>query len=58
MLLNRHIVDQLAEVRAQIKALEAREAELKTQISTAMGSANSLGGDEFIALQKLSTTRP
>lgn len=51
---NRHIVDQLADVRAQKKELEAREDELKVAISAAMGSADSLGGDQFIALQKVS----
>lgn len=54
---NRHVVDQLADVRAQIKALETREADLKTQVSKQMGSADSLGGDEFIALQVLSTRK-
>lgn len=54
---NRHIVDQLADVRAQIKDLEGREADLKKQISAKMGAADSLGGDEFIALQTLSTRK-
>lgn len=52
--MNRHIVDQLADVRAQIKDLKAREDDLKDQISTQMGNADSLGGDEFIAFQKVS----
>lgn len=54
---NRHIVDQLADVRAEIKALKAREDDLKDQISTAMGASDSLGGDQFIALQKVSTRK-
>jgi hypothetical protein len=54
---NRHPVDQLANVRATIKTLEEREKELKAQISVMMGKADSLGGDEFIALQKLSTRK-
>ncbi|WP_309083745.1 hypothetical protein [Chelativorans sp.] len=54
---NRHIVDQLADVRAQKKALEAKEEELKVLISKAMGSADSLGGDQFIAFQKVSTRK-
>lgn len=54
---NRHPVDQLATVRATIKALEARESELKEQISAMMGAADSLGGDEFIARQKLQTRK-
>lgn len=55
--MNRHIVDQLADVRAEIKVLETRETDLKAKISAAMGGSNSLGGDEFIALQKLSTRK-
>lgn len=54
---NRHPVDQLANVRATIKTLEARETELKQQISLMMGEADSLGGAEFIASQKLSTRK-
>lgn len=54
---NRHPVDQLANIRATIKTLEEREKELKEQISVMMGGADSLGGDEFIALQKLSTRK-
>lgn len=54
---NRHIVDQLADVRAQKKVLEAREDELKAEISKQMGGADSLGGDQFIALQKVSTRK-
>lgn len=53
---NRHIVDQLADIRAEIKALEKREGELKQQVSALMGpAADSLGGDEFIAHQRLTT---
>lgn len=52
--MNRHIVDQLADIRAQMKELKAREDELKAEISEKMGSADSLGGDEFIAFQKVS----
>lgn len=54
---NRHPVDQLANVRATIKTLQEREAELKDQIGTMMGAADSLGGDEFIAIQKLKTRK-
>lgn len=54
---NRHIVDQLADVRAQIKALEVREDELKAEISKVMGAADSLGGDEYIASQKASSRK-
>ena len=51
---NRHIVDQLADVRAQIKDLEEREKTLKEAVSREMGGRDSLGGDEFIALQRMS----
>lgn len=50
---NRHPVDQLANVRATIKTLEAREAELKDEVSALMGDKDSLGGSEFIAWQRL-----
>lgn len=51
---NRHPVDQLADVRAEMKALKEREDELRALVSKAMGNADSLGGDQFIALQKVS----
>ena len=54
---NRHPVDQLADIRAQKKALEEREAELKEVVSGLMGSADSLGGDEFIAMQTVTTRK-
>lgn len=50
---NRHPVDQLAEIREQIKALKAREDELRNKVSAMMGAADSLGGDEFIARQSV-----
>lgn len=50
---NRHPVDRLADVRAKIKALQDEEADLKAQISAEMGAIDSLGGDEWIAFQKL-----
>lgn len=50
---NRHPVDQLADVRARIKDLQDREADLKALITAEMGSRDSLGGDEFIAFQTL-----
>ena len=53
MTLNRHIVDQLADVRARIKELQDVEKDLKDQVSTAIGQSDSLGGDEFIAWQTL-----
>jgi hypothetical protein len=54
---NRHIVDQLADVRAKIKDLESVEKDLRERVRTAMGSGDSLGGDEFIARQTLSTCK-
>jgi hypothetical protein len=51
--INRHPIDQLANVRATIKVLQARETELKDEITALMGDKDSLGGDEFIARQKL-----
>lgn len=52
-LTNRHPVDQLANIRATIKTLQEREAELKEEIGQLMGDSDSLGGDEFIARQEL-----
>lgn len=51
---NRHIVDQLADVRAEIRELQAKESGLKEAVGHMMGSADSLGGDEFIASQAIS----
>jgi hypothetical protein len=50
---NRHPVDQLADVRFQIKILQEHESDLKALISAEMGSSDSLGGDEFIAFQTI-----
>ena len=54
---NRHPVDELADVRAQIKELKDREDDLKVIISLDMGDGDSLGGDEYIATQTLSTRK-
>ena len=51
---NRHIVDQLADIREAIKELTEKEKVLKNQISGMMGEDNSLGGDEYIARQIVS----
>lgn len=48
---NRHPVDELAENREQQKALKQQEEILRAKVSTMMGSADSLGGDEWIAKQ-------
>lgn len=50
---NMHPVDFLANVRETIKALGVIEDELKAQISKEMGDADSLGGVEYIAYQRL-----
>lgn len=50
---NHHCVDRLALVRQEIKALTAYEADLKEQIGVLMGSRDSLGGDQYIAFQKI-----
>lgn len=55
MSVNRHIVDQLADVRAKIKELETVENALKAKVSKEMGDRDSLGGDEYIAQQTLTT---
>ena len=52
---NRHPVDQLADVRAKIKELQAHEDELRTEVSGMMGDHDSMGGDEFIARQTITT---
>jgi len=54
---NRHIVDQLADIRAQIKELKKDEAACVSQISEQMGDSDSLGGDQFIARQIISTRK-
>lgn len=54
---NRHPVDQLGDVRQTIKHLQDREAELKTVIGQIMGTADSLGGDEYIASQALQSRK-
>lgn len=51
---NRHPVDQLAEVREKIKVLQDQEDTLRTEVSVLMGDADTLGGDEFIAKQSIS----
>ena len=43
---NRHPVDELADIRAEIKRLETREAELKTALAA---DGCNLDGDEFEA---------
>lgn len=54
---NRHIVDQLADVRAQSKELAEREALLKEQILKAFGKKDILRGDEFVAFRSTSVRK-
>lgn len=54
---NRHIVDRLADVRGRIKEFETEETELKARVSAEMGGRDSLGGDEFIAIQSLTNRK-
>lgn len=54
---NVHPVDQLVAIRAQIKALQERESDLKTEVSRLIGGATSLDGDEWSAIQSLSTRK-
>lgn len=53
---NRHAVDRLALVRAEIKALQAKEDVLKALVEGMMGDDAAIGGDEFIA-RRITSTR-
>jgi hypothetical protein len=53
MTANRHIVDQLADVRAQIKALQEIEAALKPQVAEIIDRADVASGDDFIATHQM-----
>lgn len=50
---NRHCVDQLADIRAKIKELKEQEKEIASEVSIQMGKYTSLGGDEWIAKQSV-----
>jgi hypothetical protein len=54
---NAHIVDQLADIKAKIKALQDLESALKTQISREIGDGSCLVGDDWIAEQTLTTRK-
>ncbi len=56
---NRHSVDQLADVRAQIKALQVREAELRDALlHMADACGPKIAGDEWEAeVKETQTTR-
>jgi len=57
VLVNRHCVDQLAEIRKTMRQLKNDEADLVREISAMMGDADSLGGDEYIAHQTVTTRK-
>ncbi len=57
MPVNRHVVDQLADTREQIKELRKAEAACVSQISELMGDNDSLGGNQYIAKQKMHTRK-
>jgi hypothetical protein len=52
--MNRHIVDQLADVRAQLKALEEREKDLKAQVSVLIDKSDVAAGDDYQAFHVIS----
>lgn len=54
---NHHVVDRLAMLRQHIRAAQDLEKSLKDEVAQLMGSADSLGGDEFIARQKVTTRK-
>jgi len=54
---NRHVVDTLADIRATIKALKKDESDCVSEISEKMGDGDSLGGDQHIARQIISTRK-
>lgn len=56
-LVNTHTVDQLADTRAQLKILKAREKQLVEEISDMMGDGDSLGGGMWIARQNVTTRK-
>lgn len=57
MPVNRHLVDQLADVRFRRKALEEQEAELRARVLKQMGNGDELCGDEFIAYREAQRQR-
>src|SRR5690606_16902380 len=54
---NRHPVDTLADVRAEIKQLEAVEEGLRIKVLGMMGDDDAIGGDEYIAEQVLTARK-
>jgi hypothetical protein len=54
---NRHPVDRLADVRAQIKALKAIEDDLVVEVSRLIGDNVSILGHDYVAVQTLSARK-
>jgi hypothetical protein len=54
---NLHPVDQLVAIRAQIKALQELESTVKTEVSRLIGGSETLTGNEWTAIQSLSTRK-
>ena len=54
---NRHVVDQLADIRAQIKQLKNDEADCVDEVIAAMTVKDSLGGDQFIAMRTITNRK-
>ena len=46
---NRHVVDDLADLRFQRKELEERETQLRARVIEEMGTCDTLQGDQFVA---------
>lgn len=54
---NRHLVDELADVRFQRKALEERETQLRARVLEEMGDCQTLIGDQFVAYRETQRMR-
>lgn len=48
-----HPVDELKQVRDQLKSLEEKEQLLKKTVLASMGNGSTLAGEKFIAVKKL-----
>jgi hypothetical protein len=54
---NQHPVDELAQIRAQIKALQERENALRSEVSLLIGDGSAYDGDDFTAIQTLASRK-
>jgi hypothetical protein len=57
MTTNVHIIDQLADVRAQIAALKEHEDKLRGEVSRLIGDDSFAEGDLFVAKQDITTRK-